>query len=62
MAGAIGGAFGGNQVEKSQKKTVEYDIVVRLEDNTAQTVHFQADPGFRIGEQVKLVGGQVVRR
>jgi len=62
VAGAIGGALGGNQIEKSQKKTVEYDVVVRLEDNTAQTVHFQAEPGFRVGEQVKLSGGQIVRR
>ena len=62
VAGAIGGALGGNQIEKSQKKSVEYDVVVRLDDNTAQTVHFQAEPGFRVGEQVKLSGGQIVRR
>jgi outer membrane lipoprotein SlyB len=60
-AGAIGGAVAGHQVEKSTKKKVQYDVVVRLEDNTAQTVHFQSDPGFRIGERVKLVDGQIVR-
>jgi outer membrane lipoprotein SlyB len=60
-AGAIGGAVAGNQIEKSVNKKVEYDVVVRLEDNTAQTVHFQTDPGFQIGERVKLVDGQIVR-
>jgi outer membrane lipoprotein SlyB len=60
-AGAIGGAVAGHQIEKSTKKKVQYDVVVRLEDNTAQTVHFQSDPGFRIGERVKLVDGQIVR-
>ena len=62
VAGVIGGALGGNQIEKSQKKTVEYDVVVRLDDKTAQIVHFQSEPGFYVGEPVKVVGGQVQRR
>lgn len=60
-AGAIGGAVAGNQIEKRVRKKTEYDVVVRLEDNTAQTVHFQTEPGFQIGERVKLVNGQIVR-
>lgn len=60
-AGAIGGAVAGNQIEKRVRKKAEYDVVVRLEDNTAQTVHFPSDPGFQIGERVKLVDGQIVR-
>jgi outer membrane lipoprotein SlyB len=60
-AGAIGGAVAGNQIEKKFRKKTEYDVVVRLEDNTAQTVHFQTEPGFQIGERVKLVNGQIVR-
>lgn len=59
IAGAVGGAFAGNQVEKSVKKKVEYDVLVRLEDNTAQTIHYPSDPGFRAGERVKVVDGQV---
>jgi outer membrane lipoprotein SlyB len=60
-AGAIGGAVAGNQIDKSINKKTEYDVVVRLKDSTAQTVHFQSDPGFQIGEPVKLVDGQIVR-
>jgi outer membrane lipoprotein SlyB len=62
VAGVVGGALAGNQVEKSQRKTSEYDVVVRLEDNTAQTVHFASDPGLRVGESVRVVGGQIQRR
>jgi outer membrane lipoprotein SlyB len=61
IAGAVGGAFAGNQVEKSVKKKVEYDVLVRLEDNTAQTIHFPSDPGFRAGDRVKVVDGQIQR-
>jgi outer membrane lipoprotein SlyB len=61
VAGAIGGAVAGHQIEKVAKKKMQYDVVVRLEDNTAQTVHFQADPGFHVGERVKMVDGQIVR-
>jgi outer membrane lipoprotein SlyB len=62
IAGAVGGAVAGNQIEKSVKKKVEYDVLVRLEDNTAQTVHFQSDPGFRTGDRVKVVDGQIQRQ
>jgi outer membrane lipoprotein SlyB len=61
IAGAVGGAFAGHQIEKSVKKSIEYDVLVRLEDNTAQSVHYQSDPGFRTGDHVKVVDGQIQR-
>jgi outer membrane lipoprotein SlyB len=61
IAGAVGGAVAGHQIEKSVKKKVEYDVLVRLEDNTAQTMHYPSDPGFRAGERVKVVDGQIQR-
>jgi outer membrane lipoprotein SlyB len=62
ITGAVGCAVAGNQIEKSVKKKVEYDVLVRLEDNTAQTIHYQSDPGFRGGERVKVVvAGQIQR-
>jgi outer membrane lipoprotein SlyB len=61
IAGAVGGAFAGHQIEKSVKKSVEYDVLVRLEDSTAQTVHYQSDPGFLAGDRVKVVDGQIQR-
>jgi outer membrane lipoprotein SlyB len=59
IAGAVGGAFAGHQIEKSVKKSIEYDVLVRLEDNTAQSVHYQSDPGFRAGDRVKVFDGQI---
>lgn len=62
IAGAVGGGYAGNQVEKNVRKTKAYEITVRLEDGTSQIITQQAEPGFRPGDRVKLVDGNLVAR
>lgn len=60
VAGAGAGAYAGHEIEKQVKKTLRYDVVVRLEDGTSRTFPYQAEPAFRLGDKVKIVDGTVV--
>jgi len=60
VVGLGAAALAGNEVEKRVKKTVHYDVVVRLEDGTSRTFSYQAEPAFRTGDKVKIVDGAIV--
>jgi hypothetical protein len=38
VAGAVGGAFAGNQIARQVKSTKSYDITVRLDDGSSRTI------------------------
>ncbi len=61
VAGAVGGAFAGNAVEKNAKTSSSFDVRVRLEDGTFQTLRYETDPGLRVGDKVKIEHGKAVR-
>jgi outer membrane lipoprotein SlyB len=62
VAGAVGGAVLGNTIEKNSKTTQSYEVRVRMEDGTFQTVRFDAEPaGIRIGDKVRVENGRIVR-
>lgn len=60
IAGAVGGAFAGNKIEKNAKKTTGYDIVVRMDSGAQHTFHQAAVPGLAIGQRIKIDNGAVV--
>ena len=62
IAGAIGGGLLGNSIEKSQRRTVGYQVTVRLEDGTTRMIAADTMPAWRIGDKVRLVGGAIVSR
>jgi outer membrane lipoprotein SlyB len=59
VAGAAGGAFAGHQAEKYIKSGKRYDVVVRMEDGSTRTFPYEAEPGFRAGEKVRVVEGKL---
>lgn len=59
LLGAIGGAVAGHQIEKSQHKTVSYEIVVRFEDGTSRVMSQATAPAWRQGDHVKVVNGML---
>jgi outer membrane lipoprotein SlyB/predicted small lipoprotein YifL len=61
LAGAVGGAFAGNAIEKNAKKTKSYYIAVRMEDGTERTYRQPTDPGLTRGDKVKIENNMVVR-
>ncbi len=57
VLGALGGAFAGNQIEGQVKATHSYEITVRLDNGSIQTLHQSEQPGWQAGDRVKIVNG-----
>lgn len=57
VAGAAGGAYAGNEIEKRMKTTSHYEVVVRLENGGTQTITYATQPPFVVGAKVKVDGG-----
>lgn len=57
VAGAAGGAYVGNEIEKRAKTSKHYEVVVRLENGGTQTTTYAAQPGFAVGAKVKVADG-----
>ncbi len=60
IAGVVGGAVAGNEIEKRMKKTTHYDVVTRLQGGGVQTVTYAAAPAFKVGDKVRVEGGVLV--
>lgn len=60
ILGAAGGAYAGREVEKNMKKEKRYNVTVRLNNGSTQTVQMEQNPGLAVGSQVKIVGNGVV--
>ncbi len=61
LAGAAGGAFLGNEIQKKVTTTTHYDVVVRLDGGGTQTVSYAAQPGFGVGSRVRVENGALVQ-
>ena len=61
IAGALGGAYAGRNIERNVRKTQHYEVVVRFANGGNQTVAFENDPGYRVGDKVKIDNGTLVR-
>ncbi len=57
VAGAAGGAYVGNEIEKRVKTAKHYEVLVRLENGGAQTITYAAQPAFAVGAKVKVENG-----
>jgi len=57
VAGAAGGAYVGNEIEKRVKTVKHYEVVVRLENGGTQTITYAAQPPFAVGAKVKVDNG-----
>ncbi|HBZ06374.1 MAG TPA: hypothetical protein DEP03_08310, partial [Massilia sp.] len=62
VAGAVGGAMVGRSVERNARAKDRYEVVVRYAGNGAtQTLQYDNDPGFRVGEAVRVNDGVLSR-
>jgi outer membrane lipoprotein SlyB len=62
IVGAGAGAYAGHQVEKSQKSTTTYQVVVKMEDGKSRTFNFSKETSYRAGDKVKVVDGKLTRQ
>ena len=59
VIGAVGGAIAGNELEKKQKTTQQWQVTVRLENGHEQVVTLAQQPPWRAGDHVRLVNGAI---
>lgn len=59
IAGALGGAYAGHTIEGKVRKTYHYEVLVRLQNGTAQTFTFTTEPDYRVGDKVKINDGKI---
>jgi outer membrane lipoprotein SlyB len=62
VAGAIGGAVLGNNIEKNRKSTNYYEIVIDMESGQQQVINVPDATGISIGSQVSVQGGNISLR
>ena len=60
VAGALGGALVGNEIEKGKGSVAQWDVRVRLEDGTNKVVRFSSEPSWRVGDKVRIDNGRIV--
>jgi outer membrane lipoprotein SlyB len=59
VLGAAGGALLGNQIEKQARATKHWEMTLRLDDGTTQTIQSDAQPVWRQGDRVRLLNGEL---
>lgn len=62
VAGAVGGGYAGNEIEKRSRATVSYQVRVRMEDGSVRTFPYAQQPGWSVGERVRVVNGHLSAR
>jgi len=61
VAGAVGGGYAGNEIEKNQKSYNVWIVQVRERDGRLRRFERSADPGLRVGDEVRLTENGFVR-
>ena len=61
VAGAAGGAYAGKEIENRMKTTKHYEVITRLENGGTQAIPYNSDPGYKVGDKVRVEGGTLVR-
>ena len=62
VAGAAGGAYLGHKVEKDQKATTSYQVVVKMEGGATRTFTYSNPTAYKVGDKVKIVDKKLVRQ
>jgi len=57
IAGAAGGAYVGNEVEKNKNKKSYWSVAIRMDSGQNRTFTYSNQPTVHEGERVKLVDG-----
>ena len=62
VAGAAGGAYVGHQVEKSNKATTQYQVLVKMEDGRTRYWTYASAPTWKVGDKVRITDKKLVKR
>ncbi len=61
VAGAVGGGYAGNEIEKNQKSHTVWVVQIRESDGRLRRFERSADPGLRVGDEVRMTENGFVR-
>ncbi|MBV8624262.1 MAG: glycine zipper 2TM domain-containing protein, partial [Herbaspirillum sp.] len=61
IAGAVGGGYAGNEVEKNVRTTTTYVVDVRMDNGKSRSFP-QSGANWRVGDQVRVVNGHLESR
>jgi outer membrane lipoprotein SlyB len=59
VLGAAGGAFAGRAIEKQARGTTHWEVDVRRDDGTNETVRSDVAPSYQPGQRVRLIDGRL---
>lgn len=62
VAGAVGGGYAGNEVEKRTHTSTSYQVRVRMDNGESRTFPQQGADGWRVGDRVRVVNGELTSR
>lgn len=62
VAGAVGGGYAGNEIEKRTRKNVSYEVDVRMDNGERKSFAFETQPTWRTGDAVRVVDGALAPR
>ena len=62
IAGAVGGGYAGNEVEKRTRSATTYQVRVRMEDGQTRNFPYNSQPNWRQGDRVRVVDGYLQPR
>ncbi len=62
VGGAVGGGYAGNEIEKRTRKSVAYEVDVKMENGERRSFKYEAQPSWKAGDRVKVVDGQLAAR
>jgi outer membrane lipoprotein SlyB len=62
VAGAAGGAYAGNEIEKNRNTKTSYRVFVKTEDGHTRYFTFADPTSYKIGDKVKIVDGKLVQQ
>lgn len=61
LAGAAGGAYAGNEIQKRVNTTKEYLVQVHMTNGGTRTFSYAGPPGFAVGSRVRVKNGTLVQ-
>ncbi|OTP65739.1 glycine zipper 2TM domain-containing protein [Caballeronia sordidicola] len=59
IVGALGGGLAGNTVQHAVHKATSYNVQVRMSDGSYRNFSYQDEPGFQVGQRVRISGDRL---
>jgi len=59
IAGAAGGAYAGNAIEKNMNNRTAYRVTLRMDDGSQRSLTQSEAPAYAVGERVRIANGRI---